>query len=106
MRHEKTNKPDNPCEEARDYSYLSCIYAKIIQEVGCQPYWTDIAKTDFAKCDNTTKLRQFIERFTQSLIIMDDSVMLDTFQCLKPCNYMEYRVRANYWGFHGPSSNE
>ena len=94
MRHEKINKEDNPCEEAKDYSYLTCIYGKIIQEVGCQPYYLDFDNADYPKCNITTKLRQFIDRFTSSLIIMDESVMFDTFNCLRPCNYMEYRVRA------------
>ena len=93
MQHEKLNKPNNPCEEVLDYSYLSCIYAKIIQEIGCKPYWTDFVETDFPNCNNITKLSQFIKTFTESLGIMEDSVMLDKFNCLRPCNYMEYRVR-------------
>lgn len=87
------NKENDLCEESKEYSYLSCIYKSIIIKVGCQPQWAEIVETDFQNCNETNQLREFIVILSNSLLIMEDTEMLDTFHCLKPCNYMEYRVK-------------
>ena len=88
------NRENNVCETSKNYSFLNCIYTKIIFAVGCKPIWLDFLemKTDFKFCNDTPKIHQFSERLGLSLT-MDERLLFDEFKCLTPCHFIKYKVK-------------
>ena len=86
------NTPLNPCEESDDYNFQNCIYAKIISKIGCQPYWLDHIKTGIKNCSKASQLDFFLRKMGVLILISTEKELTDEYECLNPCNYMEYKV--------------
>ena len=82
----------NPCEESLDYNFQNCIYTKMISKIGCQPYWLDYINTDVANCSNASHLDDSLQKMGDLIQISTEKELTDEYKCLKPCNYMEYKV--------------
>ena len=85
------NTPRNPCEAVEGYVYQYCIYKRIIAKVGCRPYWLDYIQTDKENCSDVKKLEEFLTVLSV-LRVANEEEILREYECLKPCNYIEYRV--------------
>ena len=92
IRQKKLKTLLNPCEESYDYNFQNCIYAKMISKIGCQPYWLDHIKTDFENCSKASQLQSFLMKMGLLYQISTEKELTDEYECLKPCNYMEYKV--------------
>ena len=95
------NTKKNPCEPASDYSYFSCIMQKMVKRTNCKPFWMTMINSDSAPCTNYSMLRKYFE-MSNELNMMDEKTLYDTYQCLKPCSFMEYKVinRESDKGFY------
>ena len=91
IKHNKMNTKKNPCEPASDYSYFSCIMQKMVKRTNCKPFWMTMINSDLAPCKNYSMLRKYFE-MSNELNMMDEKTLYDTYQCLKPCSFMEYKV--------------
>ena len=89
------NTHRNPCEAAEGYVYQNCIYKRIIAKVGCRPYWLDYIQTDKENCSEVKKLEKFLTIFSVLRVANEGEILRD-YECLKPCNYMEYKVREAF----------
>ena len=89
----------NPCEESCNYNFQNCIYTKMISKVGCQPYWLDYINTDLAICSKASQLDLFLHHMQQLTEITTEKEIKEEYNCLKPCNYMEYKVRLKTFAF-------
>ena len=99
--HEKINTPINPCENSAGYVFQNCIYSQIMSKIGCQPFWMDYVKTDLPNCTNASQINLFLSSFTELNSISSEAELIEEYNCLKPCKYMEYKVRtARYIIFH------
>ena len=92
IQHKKLNTLFNPCEESHDYNFQNCIYAKIISKIGCQPYWLDHIKTDIENCSKASKLDYFLRKMGDIIKTSTEKELRDEYECLNPCNHMEYKV--------------
>ena len=93
IQHEKLNTGIDSCEPSKEYVFQNCIYRKIISKLGCQPFWLDHIKTDFQKCSEVSKLFDFIYYMGKLNQISTEKELVEKYSCLKPCTYMEYKVR-------------
>ena len=93
--HTKLNTKSNPCKESHDYSFQNCIYAKMISKIGCQPYWLDYIITGIKNCSKASQLDSFLKKMADLNGISSAKELADEYKCLKPCNYMEYKVLSN-----------
>ena len=88
-----------------------------MSKVGCRPYWLDYIQTDLKDCSEAQKLEEYLLHIHKTNYI-DEEELMETYHCLKPCKYMEYKVKIgryfkswqlfdrllrNRW--HGPSMN-
>ena len=64
----------------------------MISKIGCQPYWLDHIKTDFENCSKASQLQSFLMKMGLLYQISTEKELTDEYECLKPCNYMEYKV--------------
>ena len=92
IQNKKLNTKFNPCEESHDYSFQNCIYAKMISKIGCQPYWLDYINTGIENCSKVSQLGTFLKNMGDLNLISSARELADEYNCLKPCNYMEYKV--------------
>ena len=83
-----------PCENSDGYVYQNCIYSQIMSKIGCQPFWMDYIKTELPNCTNDSQINLFL--YTLSILnsLSTDEELIEEYNCLKPCKYMEYKVRT------------
>ena len=86
------NRETSPCTSATDYNFSNCIDNKILEELGCRPFWinNDIG-TKYPLCQHPS---QYMEHFniTYKVMVLNDVELIKEFGCLKPCTYMQYKV--------------
>ena len=92
IQHIKLNTISTPCVDSLDYNFQNCVYAKMISKVGCRPYWMDYFQTDLKNCTEASDLDLFIEYMEELNSISTDEELLEKYNCIKPCIYMEYKV--------------
>ena len=90
VEHKKLNLDHRPCEEARDYSFKTCIKESIADAVGCRMPWDGLSRQDRAICTDREQFKQTDMKATQFMINAVDEVESMT-GCLKPCSYKEYK---------------
>ena len=78
----------NPCEPASNYSYFSCIMEKVIKRTNCRPFWMTMIAPDLPPCENYSTYFKMSDELNK----MDEKTLYATYQCLKPCSFMEYKV--------------
>ena len=84
------NNKENPCMDSPDYKYQNCIIGKILDHIGCQPYWLNISKSH-KNCTEVKNLQTFLE--TYKFMSYGTAKQIDDyFGCLKPCTFIEYQV--------------
>ena len=66
----------------------------MMSKVDCQPYWLDYINTDVANCTKASQLDMFLNHMEKLTETTTEKEMKDEYQCLKPCNYMEYKVKV------------
>ena len=84
------NKKEKPCTDSPDYKYQNCIFGKILDHIGCQPYWLNISQTH-KNCTKIGELRTFLETY-KFMSYGSAKKINDYFRCLKPCTFIEYQV--------------
>ena len=84
---------NNPCEDSFDYNFQNCIYNKMISNVGCQPYWLDFIHTDVENCSEASQMDKFLEYMGDLNTISTEEELIENYNCLKPCTFMEYKVK-------------
>ena len=90
----------NPCEESCNYTFQDCIYTKMMSKVGCRPYWLDYINTDLAICSKASQLDLFLHHMQQLTEVSTEKEIKEEYNCLKPCNYMEYKVRLKTFALY------
>ena len=90
VQHQLLNYKENPCMDFPDYKYQNCMIHKIIDSIGCQPYWVNISQSH-ETCTELKDLKTFLERFKSTSKITASQIN-DKFGCLKPCTFIEYQV--------------
>ena len=91
IRHEELNTESDPCEANPEYIFQNCIMEKLIEEIGCQPYWLDTMKTKFPSCTWAFQLKQFLDKMGE-VSMLNERKFQELIQCYKPCTYFEYKV--------------
>ena len=84
------NSKKKPCMDSPNYKYQNCIIGKILDLIGCQPYWVNISQSH----ENCTKIKQ-LQTFLETYKFMSYATankINDYFGCLKPCTFIEYQV--------------
>ena len=89
---EKINTAINPCEDSPGYVFQNCIYSQMMSKIGCQPYWIDYIKTDLPKCETDSQLNLTLHSISNLNLISSEKELIEEYNCLKPCKYMEYKV--------------
>ena len=84
------NSKEKPCSESSDYKYQDCIIGKILDRIGCQPFWVNISESH-KSCTEVEKLQKFLEIY-KFMSYGTASQINDYFGCLKPCTFIEYQV--------------
>ena len=64
----------------------------MISEIGCRPHWMDYIITGIENCSKTSQLDKFLKNMADLNRISSAKELADEYECLKPCNYMEYKV--------------
>ena len=64
----------------------------MISKIGCQPYWLNYIDTDVANCSKASQLDMFLKDMQILTMMTREKKIIDEYKCLKPCNYMEYKV--------------
>ena len=59
MRHDKINRPQNPCEEDPEYDFVYCIEKSIVVKSGCKPYWSRFDMEEKPFCSNASMMQQY-----------------------------------------------
>ena len=64
----------------------------MISNIGCKPYWLDHIPTDKVDCSKASQLDKFLEYNLDLNTISTEEELTEKYNCLKPCEYMEYKV--------------
>lgn len=86
------NTERNPCEESEDYKYFNCIIKRIMSIIGCRPYWLPFIRTELDNCTDASKVDEFLKLMSKVEDIPNEKELFAEYKCLKPCNFMEYKV--------------
>lgn len=74
-------------------------------KIGCKPFWLEFLKTDLPNCTEASQISRFLEGFLHLTLIDMENELMESYSCLKPCRYMEYKVKVIYrsisFTFHG-----
>lgn len=92
IRHERLNKPSNPCESSREYDFAECVEKSIITKVGCQPPWRRYTVEGVPLCDNMSLLMNYGAANLERMYLMDTIELVEDTKCVLPCSFMEYKV--------------
>ena len=87
----KLNTDGSPCEPSPDYVFDSCVKDNIAKEVGCKPFWISRNISALGNCTQRSELTRFLRRVRWSAG-MDDKTLFDSFGCLMPCSYIDYKL--------------
>ena len=85
------NTADRPCEPSPGYVYHNCLEEKISQKIGCKPYWIKL-DSNLETCKDLKNMETYLLKLRES-IGMDEQTIYEAYNCLKPCTYIEYKVR-------------
>ena len=94
--HEKISTTIDPCEQAEGYVYQNCMYREIMSRIGCQPFWLDFIMTDLPNCTEASQIFSFLDVFSNLTGVSSEKELKADYSCLRPCKYMEYKVRLTY----------
>ena len=95
IKHEKLNRPDNPCEPDPDYNLGHCVEKSIMRKIGCQLPWRRVNIDGMPICDNSTMLNNYDYSYWWAVDWGIDNLIKLT-KCLMPCSFMEYKVQYFY----------
>ena len=84
----------NPCESSAGYVFQNCIYSQIMTKIGCQPFWLDHVPTDLPNCTDGSQIYFFLQKTSELNAISSEKELIESYNCLRPCKYMEYKVRS------------
>ena len=84
------NSKEKPCMDSPNYKYQNCIIGKILDRIGCQPFWVNISQSH-ENCTEVKQLQIFLETYKFMSYGTADQIN-DYFGCLKPCTFIEYQV--------------
>lgn len=89
----KLNTKERPCEASDDYRFVKCLENRIMDQVGCQPYWI-ARKTEKSLpfCQSATQFDEILVRFA-NLKNLALSELITNYDCLMPCVYIKYEVQ-------------
>ena len=91
MKKVNLNRKRSPCTSVTGYNFGDCIDNKIIEKVGCRPFWISYTVNKRPVCDHPSQYVKHFER-TSQVMVMNDVELIKEFGCIKPCTYMEYKV--------------
>ena len=74
-----------------NYNFATCIEDSVANDIGCNPIWRKNSLSQLPYCTKYKEYRDFIKKMNQ-LAFMDMRQLKKESGCLKPCNYIEYRV--------------
>ena len=74
-----------------NYNFATCIEDSVASDVGCNPIWRINSVSQLPYCTRYKEYRDFMNKMTQ-LAFMDMRQLKKESDCLKPCNYIEYKV--------------
>ena len=65
-----------------------------MSKIGCRPFWMDYIQTDLPNCTNDSQINLFLSSLTKLNSISSEKEMIEEYNCLKPCKFMEYKVKT------------
>ena len=87
----RLNLDHQPCEEAGDYSFNTCVRESLAEQIGCRRPWDRWSRQDRAICTERDQFMQFDMQYTTLQITEIEEIERST-GCLKPCTYNEYKI--------------
>ena len=86
----------SPCVSSPDYNFADCVEDKIIDKVGCRPFWIKNIGKKHSDCQNQS---QYSDHLTEknSVITMNEAKLNEKIGCMRSCTYMEYKVDYVLW---------
>ena len=95
IKHKRLNLDHQPCEEAKDYRFTTCVMESLAAKIGCRRPWDNWTRKDRAICTERDQFKKFDKELTSLLAAEVDKMERST-GCLKPCEYKEYKfVNSN-----------
>ena len=91
IKHEKLDRPENPCNQSLSYSFADCVHRSVMARAGCQPPWRLVSLPGLPLCDNLALLGNYSEEYV-NIAYIGRNDLLERTKCLLPCTYIEYRV--------------
>ena len=91
IKHEKLDRPGNPCNQSLSYSFADCVHRSVMARAGCQPPWRLVSLPGLPLCDNLALLGNYSEEYV-NIAYIGRNDLLERTKCLLPCTYIEYRV--------------
>ena len=90
IKHKKLNLNRQPCEEAKDYRFTTCVMESLAAKVGCRRPWDKWTTKDRAICTEREQFKQFDKAF--ELVVTSEVNKIErSTGCLRPCEYKEYK---------------
>ena len=65
-----------------------------MSKIGCQPFWLDYVPTNLPNCTKGSQINTFLQRISELNAISTEKELMEAYNCLRPCKYMEYKVRT------------
>ena len=90
IKHKRLNLDHQPCEEAKDYRFTTCVMESLAAKVGCRRPWDNWTRIDRAICTERDQFKQFDMEFQLLLTAELDNIERST-GCLRPCEFKEYK---------------
>ena len=94
IRHEKINKPSNPCNPSKEYNFAHCVERSLMTNGGCQHHWRMTSVPGLPLCNNLTLLMKY-RKYYDKVWEMNRHDFLEETKCLLPCSFMEYKVTTH-----------
>ena len=90
IKHKRLNLDHQPCEEAKDYRFTTCVMESLAAKIGCRRPWDNWTRKDRAICTERDHFKQFDKEF--SLLMTAEVNNIERWTgCLRPCSYKEYK---------------
>ena len=100
--HHMLNRPEQPCEEEKEYDFLKCVKTSQARRVGCRPPWDSWSSGDIPLCERMEELQEH-ERLDWADVNLEQKMIVNNSGCELPCHYREYQVAGELQGGPAPA---
>ena len=84
-------------QESLNYDFQQCVKSSLSEKVGCKPPWDNWSPPSTPVCETVEENAKH-EKWDWDFYNFEQKIIINSTQCLIPCNYKEYKLVAEPQG--------